>query len=154
MHRYRKYGVVFMVLLILGFSCHKDDILIVPEDGYNWPDNERVYWPTDGWLSEPMEAHNINAGKMAVADEFAQNDPLIRALLVVKDGYLVYEKYYGDGGLEESTNLWSVTKSVSSALIGLLADANTIGTTNQLMADLMPAYPEFDQITLHHALTH
>lgn len=100
-----------------------------------------------------MEDHNIDPIKMSMADEFAENDPLSRALLVIKDGYLVFENYYGDGGVDQSTDLWSVTKSFSSALVGLLMDQHTIQSTSQLMADLMPAYPEFDKITLHHVLT-
>jgi CubicO group peptidase (beta-lactamase class C family) len=71
----------------------------------------------------------------------------------VKDGYLVFEKYYGDGGIDESTNLWSVTKSVTSMLVGMVMDDHLVGSTSQRMADLMPAYPEFGDITLYHVLT-
>ncbi len=100
-----------------------------------------------------MEDHDINSSKMSLADQFAANDPLARALLVVKDGYIVFENYYGDGGVEKSTNLWSVTKSVTSALVGLLMDQQTIRSTYQLMTELMPAYLEFNDIKLQHVLT-
>ena len=95
----------------------------------------------------------MDASLMDLADEFAANDPLARALLVIKDGYLVFEKYYGEGGVNESTDLWSVTKSYSSAVLGLLMDQGIILSTSQLMADLMPAYPEFNDISLYHVLT-
>lgn len=62
----------------------------------------------------------MDAGKMELAHQFAEEDPLARPLLVIKDGYLVYENYYGDGGTDKSTNLWSVTKSFTSALVGIL----------------------------------
>ncbi|MGB5668266.1 MAG: serine hydrolase [Maribacter sp.] len=140
--------------LLLVSSCNSNEYtIIVPSDGYDWPNNERAYWPTDGWQTSPMEEHGISASKMVLADQFAENDPLARALLVVKDGYIVFENYYGDGGQDKSTNLWSVTKSFSSALVGLLMDQQIISSTNQRMADLMPAYPEFNKITLHHVLT-
>ncbi len=139
---------------VLTSSCSKDElILIVPDEGYNWPAQERLYWPTNGWKTAPMEDFNIDPLKMDVANQFAGNDPLARALLVIKDGYLVFEKYYGDGGINQSTNLWSVTKSFSSALVGILIDAQIIGSTNQFMKDLMPKYPQFEDITLHHVLT-
>lgn len=149
-----KYNIVFVLMLALIASCNKDEIIILPVEGYQWPTQERDYWPTEGWRSEAMEMHNIEPTKMDIADQFAANDPLARALLVVKDGYLVFEEYYGDGGVEQSTNLWSVTKSVTSALLGICLDQKVIGSTNHLMADLMPAYPEFNDITLHHVLTH
>jgi len=137
-------------------SCSKDSDqdFIVPNIGYNWPSQERLYWPTDEWESASLEDHNINPLKMDLADQFAENDPLARALLVIKDGYIVFEDYYGDGGEEQSTNLWSVTKSFSSALIGILLDQLTINSTDRLMSELMLSYPEFNDITLHHVLTH
>jgi CubicO group peptidase (beta-lactamase class C family) len=134
-------------------GTNNNEIIIVPEEGYDWPSNERAYWPTNGWLSSSMEDHNIDPSKMTIANQFAEKDGLARALLVVKDGYLVYENYYGDGGINQSSNLWSVTKSFSSALVGILIDEHTISSTNQLMADLMPQYPEFDSISLQHVLT-
>lgn len=140
-------------LLLCSFSCDSSHSIIVPEDGYKWPNTDRSYWPTDGWKTSLMADHDIDPIKMGLANEFARNDQYARALLVIKDGYLVYEKYYGDGGVDQSTNLWSVTKSFSSALIGILIDNHTIDSTNQFMKDLLPAYPEFDEITLHHVLT-
>lgn len=144
----------FVVACLLLFSCERDPVIIVPPEGYDWPSQERPYWPTAGWLADPMEYHGIDPLKMDRADQFAADDPLTRALVVVKDGYIVFENYYGDGGADKSTNLWSVTKSITSALTGMLLDDQTIHSTDQLMAELMPAYPEFDGITLHHVLTH
>jgi CubicO group peptidase (beta-lactamase class C family) len=156
---HRSYTILLsfslLVCLVLFKSCNSDDeqIAIVPTNGYSWPNNDRSYWPTDSWETSSMDSHNIDPAKMNLANQFAQNDPLARALLVIKDGFIVYENYYGDGGLEKSTNLWSVTKGVASATVGLLMDDHNITSTNQLMADLMPEYPEFNDITLHHVLT-
>ena len=142
--------IISISLLLCSLSCNSSQTIIVPENGYKWPSQERPYWPTDSWIKSPMTDHNIDPIKMELANQFAHNDQYTRALLVIKDGYLVYENYYGDGGVDQSTNLWSVTKSFGSALVGILMDKNTIRSTDQLMADLMPAYPEFDAITLHH----
>ena len=140
------------VLLFSVQSCNKDEV-IVPDNGYQWPDTRRTYWPTNGWETAIPEEYNIDSEKLNLAHQFAENDELARALLVVKDGYIVFEKYYGDGGPEKSTNLWSCTKSVTSAIVGFLMDDGTISSTNLLMKDLMPAYPEFNDIKLYHVLT-
>lgn len=158
MHSHSVTFLIFPILMGMFLSIHgcntdDSDEIIVPTAGYVWPDKERPYWPTNGWETAPMEAHDIDPAKMELANQFAREDQLSRALLVIKDGYLVYENYYGNGGIYQSTNLWSVTKSFSSALVGILIDDHTIGSTNQLMADLMPQYPEFNDIRLSHVLT-
>jgi CubicO group peptidase (beta-lactamase class C family) len=145
-----------IAILLLLSQCSLNDQesgVIVPDGGYNWPINDRTYWPTEGWQQASMEDYNIDASKMAIANQFAENDPLARALLVIKDGYIVYENYYGGGGIDESTNLWSVTKSIASALTGLLIDDNIINSPDDYMANLLPAYPEFNSIKLQHVLT-
>ena len=139
-------------LLLSVPSCEKEEI-IVPDNGYHWPDNRRNYWPTNGWETALPEDHNMNTEKINLAHQFAINDELARALLVIKDGYLVFEEYYGDGGPGVSSNLWSCTKSFISALVGFLMDDKIISSTDLLMKDLMPAYPEFNDIKLHHVLT-
>lgn len=157
MNRSYKILLIFslLVCLLLFKSCnsYNQQIIIVPANGYSWPNSDRPYWPTDSWETSSMENHDIDTTKMSLANQFAKNDTLARALLVIKDGYIVYENYYGDGGIEESTNLWSVTKSFASATVGLLMDDNNISSTYQLMTDLLPQYPEFNDITLHHVLT-
>jgi len=152
------YNMIIRLLtlscLIVASCCIKEDNgVIVPNSGYDWPGQDRVYWPTNGWQTASMEDHGINPSKISLADQFASGDSLARDLLVIKDGYIVYEKHYGDGGVDQSSNLWSVTKSFSSALVGILMDQNIINSTDQLMSDLMPSYPEFNKITLHHVLT-
>src|SRR5210317_783883 len=87
--------LLFTISLLTDCSTQNNDPnYIVPEAGYDWPDNERSYWPTVDWQTAPMEQIGMNPSKMILADEFAKNDPLSRALLVVKNGYLVYENYY------------------------------------------------------------
>ena len=147
-----KFGFIALIFSTIFASCEKEQI-IVPNEGYSWPNSERAYWPTEGWIDEPMEMHDMDLSKMEIANQFAKDDPLMRSLLVIKDGYLVFENYYGDGGVDESTNLWSVTKSVTSALVGMAWDDGYIPSIHQPMKELMPQYPEFKDITLFHTLT-
>ncbi len=44
----------------------------------------------------------------------------IQALLVVKNGYLIAEQYFHGGGIDQMTKLQSATKSVTSALVGIV----------------------------------
>lgn len=140
------------VFTVITISCQKDQIILT-EKSFDWPENARSYWPTNAWEIADLEEQGIDSQKMQRAKDYARKDELSRALLVVKNGYLVCEEYYGNGGPQASTNLWSVTKSVTSALVGILYDQNKFSGTQRLMSELMPQYPEFEEITLHHVLT-
>jgi len=143
-------GILALTLLI--GSCATPNI--VGDEGYDWPDNTRPYWPTRAWKSAPMEACGIDPARMAEADAFARRDPLTRCLLVVRDGRIVFEQYYGDGGRDRSTEVWSITKSFTSALVGIAIDKGFLNGSDDLMVDHLPAYPAFNDIRLGHVLTH
>lgn len=134
-----------------------DDVVlqrIVSEKGYAWPDNDRPFWPTRGWDTAPMESHGIDSDKMALAAQLAADDPFFRSLLVVKNGYLVFEEYYNGGRREQSTEVWSVTKSFTSALVGIAIDEGHIENVDDLMVEYLPEYRAFEDITIRHVLTH
>lgn len=148
--------ILFLLTLCLGLSGVAVDAQnsIVPESGYDWPLKERDYWPTKEWRIGSMEKHGIDPKKMLFADSLAQSDDSFRSILIVKDGYIVFEKYYFEGGMDESTEVWSVTKSFISALIGIAIDKGYIKSIDQLMTDYLPNYPNFKDITIRHVLTH
>jgi CubicO group peptidase (beta-lactamase class C family) len=127
---------------------------IVPITGYTWPQVERDYWPTAGWRNGPPEQHGLDPERLAIADATAERDPYFRSLLVVKDGELVFERYYHGGSRDQRTEVWSVTKSFTSALVGIAIDQGFIGGVGKPMVDLLPEYPAFGAMTLEDVLTH
>jgi len=81
----------------------------------------------------------------------------VRAVLVHVDGRPVVERYYGGSALTTS-NVYSVTKSVMSMLIGIALDEGHLGSVNQTLAELLPSYtarmaPQAKAITLRQVLT-
>ncbi len=149
----RIFPIAYLIsFILLWCGCAKDPF-ILPETGLVWPDKQRSYWPTAGWKQLPMSTLHVDSLDMLKADAFARADPLSRCLLVIKEGYIVFEAYYNDGDIDASTNVWSVTKSVTSALVGHVYDAGFISDTDTLMKGLMPDYPDFNDISLHHVLT-
>ena len=82
-------------------------------------------WPTEGWIVSEVPPH-IDARRLAGAAEAMfvapRTEPFGKttALLVVHGGRLVLERY-GDGVDPEATQRsWSLAKSVTHALVGLL----------------------------------
>lgn len=91
---------------------------------------------------------------MNVADSLANSDNTLRSLLVVKDGFIVFEKYYHEGGRDKSTEVWSATKSFTSALIGIAIDQGYLDSPEDLMIKYFSEYLDFDSISIHSVLTH
>ena len=147
---------VFNVNNLIAQSLNNEKIIkrIVPESGYEWHKKDRVYWPTKEWQTASMEKHGIDPEKMYLADNLAKSDNSLRSLLVVKDGFIVFEKYYYEGGRDKSTEVWSVTKSFTSALVGIAIDQGHIENIDRLMVDYLLSYPDFKKISIKHVLTH
>ena len=120
----------------------------------------REYWPTSGWKTSIAEQQGMDSAKLMIADEFIQNRlPDAFSLLVVKNGYLVFEKYYSWGSAEKYAVVHSVTKSVTSALIGIALDKGYLKSVDQKLIEFLPEYitdnldPRKKEISLKHLLT-
>jgi CubicO group peptidase (beta-lactamase class C family) len=82
-----------------------------------------VPYPTSEWpvgeLPEGVDAAALDA---AVATAFGADDAAarVRSLVVVKRGEIVYERYHPLDSADQATSSWSVAKSFTSAIIGML----------------------------------
>lgn len=84
----------------------------------------------------------------------------IHSVVIVKNNKLVYENYYNGYDREMLHNLYSASKSFTSALIGIAIDKGFIADTN---VKVLPYFPEYapvqndskekQDITIRHLLT-
>jgi len=85
----------------------------------------------------------------------------IHNILIVKDSKLVFEKYFNDNSeiyaRKQSHEIQSITKSVTSLLIGIAIEKGYIENLDLTFAELFPSYipdlPVYDSITLECILT-
>ena len=123
-------------------------------------DATRDYWPTEGWnhsLPEEQGMDSSNLGEMM--DYIEHNDINIHSVVIVRNGYIVHEEYPSPVYNENITHLlYSVTKSFSSALIGIALDKAHIDNVSQTMLSFFPQYTidnlddRKERITLEHLL--
>lgn len=120
----------------------------------------RDYWPTTGWRTSAPEKQGVDSAKLTIADGFIQERlPDAFSLLIVKNGYLIFEKYYSWGSPDKYAVVHSVTKSVVSALIGIAIDRGYLNGVDQTLSEFFPEYmageadPRKKAITLEHLLT-
>lgn len=121
----------------------------------------REYYPSDGWWIVPPETKGIDPELMEEAGRWlTQNYPQVVSFTVVRDGYIVWERFFG-GRTNQIINhqLYSATKSVLSTLIGIAIKQGYIESVDQTIADFFPDYfadhprSENREITLDDLLT-
>jgi CubicO group peptidase (beta-lactamase class C family) len=80
------------------------------------------------------------------------------SLLVVKNGYLIAEDYFNEGSIDQKDRLQSVTKSYTSALVGIAVEQGYLSSVDQKMLDFFPEVvnqitdPRKEQITIRDLL--
>jgi CubicO group peptidase (beta-lactamase class C family) len=80
------------------------------------------------------------------------NRPAVYSVLVVRHGYLVYEKYFR-GDATQDYEVASVTKSVTSMLVGIAMQQGYIKNLDQKLQDFFPEYVKQDMDARTRAIT-
>lgn len=92
---------------------------------------------------------SINAG---VYDDF-------HSLLIFRNGKLILEEYFNGWNQTDLHPMWSVTKSITSALVGIAIEQQKISSVEEKIHTLLSSFThvnwtqEHKQITLEHCLT-
>ena len=112
-------------------------------------------WP-NAWQSRQPESQGICPDEISAAFDYAfaaSNDT--GATLVIKNGYIVAERYDATKSATDLVTSWSVAKSITSALVGKALDEGHIQGLDQSLADFIPGWAGTAKanITLHHLLT-
>lgn len=120
----------------------------------------RNYWPTAEWKAVDPATLSIDSARLSeleprIISEYSN----INGIVIVRKGYIAYEKYYHGYGPKDTHHVASVTKSILSALIGIAIDAGYMKSVDQKVLDFFPEYvPDADdrqkrEITIRHLLT-
>jgi CubicO group peptidase (beta-lactamase class C family) len=141
-------SVVLIPLILAGCgSCkrHLDLIDYSPLSGGDW----NVSTPKEQGLDpDLLNKLYFDAAKLET----------LYSLLVVKNGKLIAERYFNEGSIDQVSGRQSVTKSFTSALVGIAIDQDIIASVDQKMMDFFPEYadqitdPRKEQITIRHLL--
>ena len=123
----------------------------------------------DAWIVSTLDAESLNPEPIIEATNRIQDQEYknIHSLLIVRNGKLVYEEYFagidGRKGFVEFDkdklhDLRSVSKSITSTLIGIAIDRGYIESIDVPIFQFFPEYAEHltdekNRITLKHLLT-
>jgi CubicO group peptidase (beta-lactamase class C family) len=98
------------------------------------------YSPLAGgdWEVSTPEAEGLDPMLVAELYYNAARMETLRGLLVLVNGRLIAENYFNDGAIDQKARLQSVTKSFTSALIGIAIEQGLLTSVDQKMLDFFP----------------
>ncbi len=98
-------------------------------------------WPDTDWPTSTPEAQGLDPARLSELVDLireGQHFPDLHSLLILKDGYLVIEEYFGGWNRQRLHVLQSVTKSITSALIGIAIEQGHVGSVDERVIDYFP----------------
>ena len=117
------------------------------------------YWPTNGWRSSTPEEQGMDSGKLIeMMEKIRDKNYAIDNITIIRNGYLVTDAYLYPFRKNTKHVIHSVTKSFTSALIGIALDKGYIKSVKQPLLEFFPektiANPDQRKrtITLEHLL--
>ncbi len=124
---------------------------------YSPPPRHDDGWPVASALETGWQTGRFDELEAAIA---RGDFPGVTSIVVAKDGRLVYERYFGEGGPDVLNDTRSATKSVTAMLVGAAIDRGRIPSVQarayDFFADLAPwqhASERKARITLEDLLT-
>ena len=118
------------------------------------------YWPTQGWRTATPESQGMDSALLlGMMEVIWQNDIKIDSVLVVRNGYIVLDAYSFPRDAADRHNIYSCSKSVTSALVGIAIDRGFIKSVHQPVLEFFPNHvaknldADKEAMTLEHVLT-
>lgn len=147
--------ILFYLLIILLFQNYSDSGLL-----RNTMAQEDTYWPDDTWRSSSLEDQNMDPEMIEELKSFIDSEnKLITSMIIIKNGYLVEEEYFGRSDSYALNPIYSVTKSIIGTLMGIAIQKGFINSIHDKVLDFFPDY-EFENangskqdLTIYHLLT-
>lgn len=150
---YQDYFCIFICFILI--------LLSLIGCGPSTSDFEKIDYtplPINDWKISTPKAQGLDPKIVAEVYYNAKKLETIYSLLIVKNGYLIAEGYYNNGSVNQKDLLASVTKSYTSALIGIALEQGHLSNVDQKMLDFFPELaskvsdPRKEKITLRNML--
>ena len=100
---------------------------------------EEVYFPTTEWRTSTPEEQGMDSAELAdFFQTYSQPEFNLDSLMVIRNGHIVAEAYAPPFRPEMKHHLYSASKSVTGALIGILLQDGTLKSLDTPVLDLFP----------------
>ncbi|MFC1475023.1 serine hydrolase domain-containing protein [Candidatus Zixiibacteriota bacterium] len=129
------------------------------------PNNElEPVWTSNEWQTATPLSQGVDSVKLMEMSQAIENGDLgrLNSIVIIRNGKLIYEYYYGKMHDDSLHCLFSATKSFTSAVFGIALSQGIVDSVSEKLLDIFPEYP-FDSllnkselkkdITIEHLLT-
>jgi CubicO group peptidase (beta-lactamase class C family) len=100
---------------------------------------KEAYFPTGAWRTSTPEEQGIDSrGIASMLAEISRTNPYVHSFLLIRNGTLVTEAYFAPVTRDLGHFLFSATKSVTSALVGVAIQEGLIQGVDQKIVDFFP----------------
>jgi CubicO group peptidase (beta-lactamase class C family) len=111
----------------------------IPPQPSETPAASAPYWPTEDWRTASPAAQGMDAGTLdRMLDSVRQQKLNLHSLLVIRNGYIVSETYFGANTPETRREIYSVTKSFIATLVGIAIDKGLISGVDRPVGEFFP----------------
>lgn len=149
--RSRLATLLAMLVVPLAAGCDESTGVLVPA-------GPATLDPVDlsgAWQVSTAAAEGFDVDAFEDVFREARSVQNLRALLVVRNGRLIRDEYFGPAHADSAFDMRSVTKSVTAILAGIAVDRGQLDVDDR-MVDRLPGEavrPEHDAILVRHLLT-
>ena len=127
------------VLALMLAGCLRSPSTVMPSAPLLPTAATATYWPTKAWRTSTPEEQGMDSQKLAqMLAAVRQQHLSLHSLLIIRNGYLVSETYFGSYDRDTRHDLYSCTKSFVSTLIGIAIDKSLIDRTDRRVVDFFP----------------
>ena len=133
-----------------SYQQRKVDTIAKGGQAYQIPVGKRADWiDTLHFYNEEPHCHNMTF-------EEAINGNRDQGVLIIHNGSIVYERYWGDFTADRLATIFSVSKSITSLLCGIAVDEGYIHSINDPVTNYLPELkkkdPMWQKLTILHLL--
>jgi CubicO group peptidase (beta-lactamase class C family) len=120
---------------------------------------DTTYWPTQDWRTSTPEQQGMDSELLAQMIEQIQSEQVnLHSMIIIRHGYIVAEAYFQPNEANRSREIYSITKSVLSALVGIAIEQGSIDSVDHKVLDYFPDVAankdaRKQAITIEHLLT-
>ena len=127
------------ILSVIVAGCSSSPVTVVPSTVPAPTSTPSPYWPTEGWRTSTPEEQGMDSQKLAdLAAKIKERGMAVHSFLVIRNGYLVSETYFGSWKQDTVHETQSAGRNFTSALIGIAIDKGYIDGVDQRIVDFFP----------------
>ena len=100
-----------------------------------------TYWPTDEWKYATPEEMGLDSSRLEDMVDDINSQPSniqLDSVVIIKNGYLVFEEYFNEYTKDTPHIIYSCTKSIVSTIFGIAHENGVIPSLETRLLDIFP----------------